>query len=789
MMKIKNDIEKMNKAGVLIMRSKKMVFVVLAGLLLSACEGDKSTTLQDSLTLNNTVDTISNYDLGESIIPFPNDFLFAANEAVPVSDGTLNIPVEDLNDLSDPKVAMNGGDGFSTVAPMSTGFTGAIDEASISGESVRVYPVTKGGGLAGPATAVGTPLVFGVDYIAALSSVDATNSTLVILPLKPLLPKSSYAVVITNELKSASGRRVGTSGSYLLTRGEADLYDLAVDPNPAIVPPSTVEDINNAIKNAVLKPAPDATDEEIIEAGVSAARLETIRLNIVKPTEDAIIAADTSLVSADIILHWTFTTQSTTDVLAQVRTDIRGGAVPATVVLPTAVAQSPNDGVAGFVGADVYVGSLDVPYYLTVSSTVNSPSNDPTALGSSWRGPSNTFLTYLAANLSPQQTSAESIPVMVSIPKAYPACPGGVKPANWPVVIYQHGITTSRGTMFAVADALANACFAVVAIDMPMHGITGEEGLPYSALKDIGPGGPGTVTERTFDLDLVTQDEDDNIIAEEPDGIIDTSGRYFVNLTNLQNTRDNVRQAVSDLFALTYALQNMDVAGDTFDVSRIYFLGHSLGAMAGAVFTALEPDVRDVVFAFGGASLPKILDGSAAFGPTIAAGLAVNGVIKGTADYEAFLGAAQTVVDSADPVNFTPLTLAASTPAVPVIDRGILFFEIVGGNSSPSDLVVPNTVPDGNDSTGTVPALLAGTEPLLKLLGLSQQNATIPGDGTTNLRVSTKYISGEHSSLLDPTPDPAVTTEIQTQTANFFGSDGTALVVTDDTVLQAPPSP
>ncbi len=316
MKKAEMNIDEIHKAGELNMKIKKIIFIGLAGLMLSACEGDKSTTLQDSLN-GNTVDTISNYDLGESVIPFPNDFLFAPNDAVPVSDGTINIPVEDIADLSDPKVAMNGLDGFSTVAPMTTGFSGAIDEASISGESVRIYPITKGAGPAGPATAVATPLVYGVDYVAALSSVDSTNSTLAILPLKPLAPKSGYAVVITSKLKSTSGNSVGISGSYALTRGDDVLYDLTV---PPAVPPSTVEAINDAIKSAVLKPAPGATDAEIIEAGESAAKLETIRLNIVQPTEVKIIAADASLTSDDIILHWTFSTQSTTDVLAQLRT-------------------------------------------------------------------------------------------------------------------------------------------------------------------------------------------------------------------------------------------------------------------------------------------------------------------------------------------------------------------------------------------------------------------------------------------------------------------------------------
>ena len=63
-----------------------------------------------------------------------------------------------------------------------------------------------------------------------------------------------------------------------------------------------MEEINDAIKAAVLKPALGATDAEIIEAGQSAAKLETIRLNIVKPTEDAILIADTTVTSADIIL-------------------------------------------------------------------------------------------------------------------------------------------------------------------------------------------------------------------------------------------------------------------------------------------------------------------------------------------------------------------------------------------------------------------------------------------------------------------------------------------------------
>jgi len=269
-----------------------------------------------------------------------------------------------------------------------------------------------------------------------------------------------------------------------------------------------------------------------------------------------------------------------------------------------------------------------------------------------------------------------------------------------------------------------------------------------------------------------------NITATGPDGTTDTSGRHYINLANLLNTRDNLRQSVSDLFTLRHAISGLTDGTVTFDDTNIHFLGHSLGAIVGTVFTALEPavEVQDAVFAFGGGSLPKILDGSAAFSPSIVAGLAAAGVVKGTPDYESFLGAAQTVVDSGDPVNYA-IGLAAK-------GEGILFFEIVGGNSSPSDLVVPNTVPDGNDSSGTVPAPLAGTEPMLDLMGLNPQvNSDQIG---ANLQETVKFTAGSHSSLLDPSVDAAVTTEMQTQMATFLASDGGFLDVTDPSDLLAP---
>ena len=728
------------------------IFVTLAAVaLVSACDPGPTEHLQDSIVettpaSNGAVNPTASFDPSNSVIPFPNNLLFAGSV-----DGTLNIPVADETNLSDPQVALNAVDGFSTVAPMSSGFSTAIDASSITPTSVKMYEVTLSGpggaevtlsGPGGAVVVVNDQLTFGVDFVATLSSVDLSQSTLAVLPLRPLDEKTSYMMVITDDLMASSSRPFDPSVTYRLIKTLSDPLVFCPDPTAA---------------SCALPGALRSLSEEDL------ASFETLR-QIINVSEGTVAAFDSSIATSDIIQSWSFTTQSIGDVLEQVRSNILDGDVPASVLVgaPTPDPEDDNGIVDSPLGAaDIYVGTVAVPYYLTVASGVN----DAGPLASFWKGAAGSLLSQ--HNTNAVATSTENIPVMVSIPKAKAG------DSDIPVVIYQHGITTNRATMLAVADSMAAAGMAVVAIDMPLHGLTGDEtnGTENFYMAD---------SERTFDLDLA----DNTTSAPGPDGVTDSSGKHFINLTNLLNTRDNVRQAVSDLFAVTYAIEDLTAGTSSFDSSKIYFLGHSLGAMVGTTFVALEENVRDAAFAFGGGSYPKVLDGSAAFGPTISAGLSAAGVDKGTADYESFMGAAQTVVDTADPINH------ASNAAV---DRGIVYFEIVGGNTgSPSDLVVPNTVPDGNDSSNTVPAPLAGTEPILALMGLTQVNSDQAG---SDLKHSVKFVVGNHSSLLSADADlvnseetnTKVRTEIQTIAATFLASDGALVDITDDSLLQAAP--
>jgi len=697
------------------MQFTKLLLAATVSLVLAACS-DKNTPLQDALDENNTVDTISNLDFGNNVIPFPNNILFQGS-----LDGTLNIPVENAADFSDPAVAMNAQDGFSTVTPITTGFSGAVDASSFA-SGVRIYEVTTDAAT-GVVLTVDRLLTYGQEFVAVLSSVDTTDSTMAILPLQPLKPKQAYMVVITNSVKSVSGLPVGISGSYLLTHGLTPLHEGGVSNTPLL-------------------------------SDAQAQQLEPLRQATVV-AETALNAFDQTA-STDIIISWNFTTQSITDVLIQAKANV--GLPVTTLAASTIDLDGTGPLPAGLAGANsiMYEGTINIPYYQTVSTAIS----DPTALASVWKaaGPApapfpagDTELNLTKFNPIPAVTTQTNIPLLVTLPAS------GSKP--FPVVIFQHGITSNRTSLLGIADKLAEAGFAAVAIDMPLHGVNSDSAF-YRANE-----------ERTFDLDLVAQDPitGDIIPPAGGDGITDTSGRHYINLQNMLNTRDNVRQSITDLFALRAAIPALDAdgGGTDLDTGNVYFLGHSLGAIVGTAFVALEGgnSVKDAVFAFGGTSVVKILDGSSAISPAIVAGLAANNVVKGSADYEAFMSAFQTVVDSADPVNY------ATT------------FEIVGGNGSPSDLVVPNRVPDDNDTSGTVPAPLAGTEPQLALMGLNTVSTNQTG---TDLKLVTKFVSGDHSSLLSAAPDAAVTAEMQAQAVSFFVSEGDALTINDTSVLQAP---
>ena len=475
----------------------------------------------------------------------------------------------------------------------------------------------------------------------------------------------------------------------------------------------------------------------------------------------------------DIVVSWTLTTQSIGVVAGATRTSVLADPAP-TPALSFAGPIPPASGQDESAGR-IYAGVLSgVPYFLEVAEAPN----DPTPLQTFWRAaapspldPDDEDFNLTAINPLPEVRTPLDLPLLATVPDGPP--PTG---AGWPVVIFQHGITRNRTDLLAVADTLARAGLAAVAIDLPLHGLTGNEDPPVVGFFD-------PANERTFDLDLV----DNATGAPGPDGVTDASGTHFFNLASLLTARDNLRQGVVDLFGLLEAIPDMQLGlapTDVLDPNRVYFLGDSLGAMIGGVFLALDaardaaasgvPRVRDAVLATPGGGIAKLLDGSAAFGPLIADGLAAEGVIKGTFDYERFLLAAQTVVDSGDPLNHS-----AGTPQ----GRGVLLYEVVGGAGAPPDQTIPNNVvepfPEGTEVADDSPT--AGTDPLAEALGLTQVSGTTGG---SDLDAIIRFTAGAHGSILDPGPSAAVTAVMQEAAAVFLASDGAQVTISVPEVVE-----
>jgi pimeloyl-ACP methyl ester carboxylesterase len=486
---------------------------------------------------------------------------------------------------------------------------------------------------------------------------------------------------------------------------------------------------------------------------------------------------------ADVVLSFSFSTQSISDTLDVVRETATPQ--PLTVHSTGLTTAQANPQLSGH--ATIYVGTLAIPYYLSRTAPLTGFwQGNPSQLDSSSR-----FLTRF--NPVPVPTETLQIPVLVSVPNAHSAM-GGRKPAGgkWPVLIFEHGIFRSRMDMLAVADSFADSGFVVVAIDLPLHGITDPTNIFYAAAGNPLYNGlslPATGSiERTFDLDVINNTTG----AAGADGQVDPTGASFINLTSILTSRDNLREAAADLITLTRSLPNMklgtDPTGD-IDPNAIHFLGHSFGGVVGGVYLGVtkSTDVTTGSLAMPGGGIAALLRDSPTFNPQIVAALEAQGVMPGTTRFEQFIRDLQTALDPGDPLNY--IAAAATT-------HPLHMMEVVGSEMSPPDQVVPNSA----------------TQRLVDAAALTripEPAAAGPVLNAKGFRAYLGFVAGSHASLVDPTARPAATMEMQGEAISFAGAvipmilpntnatppfagfagfaptpPGTALVILNPTVLQ-----
>ena len=620
---------------------------------------------------------------------------FVAQYAPPVDVGPYpndiyNLPGETLSvpvKLTRPlAAAINTLDGFSTTARISAPFSDTLDPASVLAFN-PLAPSAAASLFVLNATA-GTPLVPGLHYDIAISAAAGTAGSIIeILPLVPLDPDTTYAFILTDGIVSAAGVPAAADTVFQIVR-DAHLGNVLTG-NPDL--------------NALLPAVGPLIDTAVNQLGLDGQ----------------------SIVSA-----WSVSTQSIGGTLAW----LAGSATPQNAALASMGLSTAELGLMG--AADVYTGFIEAPYF-------GDPSNP---LDSFWVNASAAPLTR-DDPVPVAQGGTLRLPLLVTAPNA---ASGHSQPAGgWPVVVVMHGVTANRTVALALADSFAAAGYAVVAIDLPLHGVTDITSPFYQ-----GPDSPFGNNERHFNLDNV------GALGElSPDGQIDDGWQIF-NVANPLNARDHGRQIVSDLIHLARTVPTLDLDGDTaadFDPAQVHFVSLSLGSIFSTAFLAVSDDVSTATMSSPGGPFSEFLYDPQAtgFGLPIRQGIeaagAAIGLSFGTVGFDEYARDLQTVLDPIDPANH-----AASA----ALGHPIHVIEVL------SDTAVTASL----------------TDTIAQLMGLADISTST--SDASGVRGIVRFTSGGHSSFFNPAIDPAVTAEMQTQAVAFAASNGTTIVISDDAIVQ-----
>jgi hypothetical protein len=646
--------------------------------------------------------------------PYPNDIYFAGSE-----DGTLNLPLSPTTTQGALIPAVNRIDGYALTANVSIPMNAETNLASIVPflpDPATGLPIIPNPNLFVtfvnadfPNGSAAVPLVPGItdaiaDYTLRMSpsTTDAgePSTILEIVPLKPFLPDTTYAFYLLSTITSVDG--------------------------VPLLPDNQFQEVRDAHF------AGETLDNAI---------LESLRAEAIGPLLDT--SAALGIPGEAIALAFSMSTMSLRESLSVID-DTQG---PSTAVLvPSGLTTAQViPGVPGV--ADIFVGTLDVPYYLDPA--------DPYA--STWQGAGGTDLTRF--NPVPEARTTLTIPMLATVPNAMS---GQMKPAaGWPVVVYVPPVNNDRSTMLAVSDSFAAAGFAVITIDLPIQGVIDPANPLYQGPEN--PANPFGNNERHFFLDLF----DNATFLPGPDGIIDPGAQVFtISLSDPLTARDYIRQTVADFTTLIRTLPAIDIDGDMvadFDSSRLHHTSISLGSIESATLLAVNDELTTSTLSSPGGNFTLFLtDDDSFFGRALVDGLAASGIIKGTESFDFFVRDWQHGLDAVDPLNGA----LAAAMLHPMHVLSIL-----------NDRTVPNSTTDRFAEVA-------------QLVDVSA--TTVDGAGVRGI---VRFTDGGHESYFNPEslirdldtgeviqgPNPLVTVEMQTQAVTFAVSNGTQIPVDPDT--------
>jgi len=698
---------------------------------------------------------------GARFIPFPNDLardpttgkINIGTPMCPESPAAMNTRVNVLNKL----------DGFGTYQlAMQVTFTEAVDPASVvvdpmsADNNVVMYQVANAGMPLDPTTAMPIPLVVrSVGTTLRQLPDDCANpetvNAVVFVPAVPLRQKSTYVVALKSGIKNADGTNF--QGSY--TWGLVSANDA----------PVTLDDAGNII-----------SDKTPLDPSGAEDRASLLALNQLWQGHAPVLTFldNTPLGPAsrtDLLVAFAFTTQTVTDPLdptvptspaAMLSSagfvNALGGSTflnitqAPTIYPAAALANCPTVGITdpeecflalSFGGCKPFTSGCNAAHALIGQSVCQAPGASPTGAGR----PAGTYDCsqiggIFAAGLLTQNYQAQIPNTLAASPgvtvtpnqgawsdpinptatgmlalEVVATIPTGTEPTNgWPTVIFGHGLTSNKESVFAIAGALARKGFASVAIDFSQHGkravrtstaiALGCKGHCFTPNADPTMPGTdlGTECETTAQCTANTGDVCGNApvggtATFMPPNAGDAPQCYTPIFTgDLANTRDNVRQTVLDLQRLVKALKTCtgDACGPfNVDATRIYYGGISLGSIIGSMPASMVPDIKAASLNVGGVGFLDVIEntGAVSLRCSLVNALIDAGILTGTKwaggstglcvedngnawkaqpSYATFSSIARWVLDPADPANFVGRLRAKTHMIQKVTDDGVV---------------------------------------------------------------------------------------------------------------------
>lgn len=612
-------------------------------------------------------------------VPLPN---ILATASVTTDPLTGRAPADPMNPLEAMAyINMHEVGGTNAVSGVNTPiyirFTYPVDPATVAypavANNVKVFM------LSGPETA---PLAFTDVSLAFTPQYTAGSTDLFLYPSFPLLPGSKYLWVVTTGVKDAStGAPVvpsiafsaleattapsgafaaldpiwadATAGGTILLRGyNSVLGDLTTaSAGTGITSRAQVALMGRFITSGAGFIAETPTGPMIPVETALRSFAAGAPLGGIGPGWNNTVAVTAQLTGANLEGFWEQVTgQNVQPVPATIGSIVMGTINSGQLSMdPVVVASSP--------------GTLDLSAATVTSGDVAYPAYDDAA------GVLQAFRDG-SGNLAGFYNTAATIPFLYMVPAT--AAPMG----GYPLVIYQHGITSQKETVILLGQALTSAGYAALAIDLPEHGALAANGTTSAQWGQ-------------------------NFMAV---------GAPLATRTNLQQAAFNLHRLELSVtaggFAMGLHAASLDALAPA--MSNYKFVGISLGSIVGAYYLAgnttlaasgapysqatLDNDMKGYLSVPGG-RLAYVIQASPAFSPTINAGLAAAGFPTGSPSYNQFFQATQTVVDTADPATMTT-PLASGLPSR--LSGRVLMEEATtttfdgNGNPTNGDLVITN---------------------------------------------------------------------------------------------------